>query len=117
MKLHQLNQNDTDRLRFEARSLLTGICNDIVPTDNQLYALRCRGFVIGKDMVVLRYTTSGHLRECLYGIPCTYYCNGLTSGVCKNIESPSCGIANGACLFNNSPCNSYCKNIKESDKC
>lgn len=115
MKWYELNSIDADRLRFEARDLLTDTRSEIIPTSSQLHALRCRGFIIGKDGALLRIDSSGKLRECIHGIPCTHYCNGLHDGKCLNYEMPKCGIADGACLYNKEPCNKDCVNNKKSD--
>lgn len=110
MKLIELSTFDRDRLRFEARPLTAGPRSDLTdePTGLQLYALSVRGYIIGKDGAVLRRSTTG-LRECKYGIPCSYFCEGRANGECVDIEFPACGVADGACLFTGKPCNAGCK--------
>lgn len=81
------------------------------PTLQQLYALRRReSIVIGPDMEVLRFDMFGKLRVCAYGIPCTYDCGGMFGQkVCKWVETPECGVADGACMLTNRPCHQHCK--------
>ncbi len=113
MKINELSPTDKERLYYEARSLFDWEPREELadpPTLKQLYALKVRGFIIGPNQEVLRPAMTGNLRECVHGIPCTYYCQGWADEKCKEIPFPVCGIADGACLLTNKPCNSSCKN-------
>jgi hypothetical protein len=96
---------------YEARDILTGIVSPISdpPTSSQMFSLRTSGYVFGPNQEVLRLDMSGMLRECAHGLPCRYYCGGLADKKCTQREFPRCGMADGACLLTNVPCNSFCK--------
>ncbi len=108
MRISDLSQNDMDRLVFEARDR-NDVRNPILspPSAQQMQSLRFAGFIIGPNEEILRIV-GGNLRECVNGIPCTYFCNGFSEGKCVERGFPICGVADGACLLTHEPCNSFC---------
>ena len=111
MKIKDLPQWPRETLKFAARPLLDGPCMPLAdpPTAQQLHSLKVHGYFIGPDQEVLRCDMFGMLRECVHGIPCTYDCQGWTSGRCSQRPFPKCGVADGACLLTGKLCNSSCK--------
>jgi hypothetical protein len=112
MKIKDLNNIDRETLEHTIKmASLDKIREDIAdpPTKKQLQLLRFNGYCIGPNQEVRRLDCAGMLRECYNGLPCYWRCGGLADGKCKQIEFPSCGVADGACMLTGEPCNKYCE--------
>lgn len=117
MKIDELSPHDRETLEHKMKFSSSHGCWEPIldpPSMMQLLYLRQAGYFIGPNQEVMKADVDGMLRECYMGLPCTYFCGGLANGKCKQIEFPSCGVADGACMFTGKPCNNHCKVGKEN---